>query len=147
MTELLNAIVLWISINLAVPAVYDHPRIEYVPPAKMIAMRLRGMPTTAQAALLPSQIPDVVAIYDDEKRTIFLPEGWTGKTPAELSVLVHEMVHHLQNVAGQKFECPAAREKPAYLAQDKWLKQFDQTLEQDFEVDLFTIVVKSACII
>ena len=147
MTELLNAIVLWISINLAVPAVYDHPRIEYVPPAKMIAMRLRGMPTTAQAALLPSQIPDVVAIYDDEKRTIFLPEGWTGKTPAELSVLVHEMVHHLQNVSGQKFECPAAREKPAYLAQDKWLKQFDQTLEQDFEVDLFTIVVKSACII
>jgi hypothetical protein len=76
-----------------------------------------------------------------------LPEGWTGKTPAELSVLVHEMVHHLQNVSGQKFECPAAREKPAYLAQDKWLKQFDQTLEQDFEVDLFTIVVKSACII
>jgi hypothetical protein len=147
MTELLNAIVLWISINLAVPAVYDHPRIEYVPPAKMIAMRLRGMPTAAQAALLPSQIPDVVAIYDDEKRTIFLPEGWTGKTPAELSVLVHEMVHHLQNVSGQKFECPAAREKPAYLAQDKWLKQFDQTLEQDFEVDLFTIVVKSACII
>jgi len=147
MTELLNAIVLWISINLAVPAVYDHPRIEYVPPAKMIAMRLRGMPTAAQAALLPSQIPDVVAIYDDEKRTIFLPEGWTGKTPAELSVLVHEMVHHLQNVSGQKFECPAAREKPAYLAQDKWLKQFDQTLEQDFEIDLFTIVVKSACII
>jgi hypothetical protein len=147
MTELLNAIVLWISINLAVPAIYDHPRIEYVPPAKMIAMRLRGMPSAAQAALLPSQIPDVVAIYDDEKRTIFLPEGWTGKTPAELSVLVHEMVHHLQNVSGEKFECPAAREKPAYLAQDKWLKQFDQTLEEKFEVDLFTIVVKSACII
>ena len=147
MTELLNAIVLWISINLAVPAVYDHPHIEYAPPAKMIAMRLRGLPTTAQETLLPSQIPDVVAIYDDEKRTIFLPEGWTGKTPAELSVLVHEMVHHLQNVNKEKFECPAAREKPAYLAQDKWLKQFDQTLEQDFEVDLFTIVVKSACVI
>jgi hypothetical protein len=147
MTELLNTIVLWISINLAIPAVYDHPRIEYVPTAKMISMRLRGMPTVAQETLLPSQIPDVVAIYDDEKRTIFLPEGWTGKTPADLSVLVHEMVHHLQNIDGQKFECPAAREKPAYLAQDKWLKQFDQTLEKEFEVDLFTIVVKSACII
>jgi hypothetical protein len=60
--------------------------------------------------------------------------------------LVHEMVHHLQNVNGQKFECPAAREKPAYLAQDQWLKQFGHTLENDFNVDMFTVVVKSACI-
>jgi hypothetical protein len=34
------------------------------------------------------------------------------KTPAELSVLVHEMVHHLQNVEQLKFACPLARGAP-----------------------------------
>lgn len=33
------------------------------------------------------QIPNVVAIYDDERRTIFLPEGWSAATPAQLSLL------------------------------------------------------------
>lgn len=147
MNELLNVIVLWLSINSAIPVNYHHPRIEYVPPATMAAMRSRERPSAAQGAGPASQIPEVIAVYDDDKHTIFLPEGWSGSTPAELSVLVHEMVHHLQNVDGLKFECPAAREKPAYLAQDQWLKQFGQTLEDDFEVDLFTIVVKSACMI
>ena len=37
--------------------------------------------------------PAVHAIYDDGSRTIYLPEDWTGATPAEVSLLVHEMVH------------------------------------------------------
>jgi hypothetical protein len=55
------------------------------------------------------------------------------------------MVHHLQNLAGVKFECPAAREKAAYLAQDKWLARFGKSLESDFDVDMFTVVISSAC--
>jgi hypothetical protein len=90
---------------------------------------------------------DLVAVYHDARRTIFLPEGWTGESPAELSVLVHEMVHHLQNVGAVKYECAAAREKPAYLAQNRWLQQFGQNLETTFEVDLFTVVVKSTCML
>ena len=38
------------------------------------------------------------------------------------------------------------REKPAYLAQDKWLAQFGLSLEKEVEVDMFTVVVSSACI-
>lgn len=145
MDFLLTAIVVWLSANSSIPANFNHPHIEYASPAHMIDMRLHGTHSAAQSTNVVGQIPDVVAVYDDERHTIFLPEGWTGTTPAELSVLVHEMVHHLQNVNGQKFECPAAREKPAYLAQDQWLKQFGHNLENDFSVDMFTIVVKSAC--
>ena len=50
-----------------------------------------------------------VAVYDDRTKTVFLPDTWTGATPADLSVLVHEMVHHLQNSAHMKYECPGAR--------------------------------------
>jgi hypothetical protein len=88
---------------------------------------------------------DIVAVYSDTSETIFLSDAWSGTTPAELSILVHEMVHHLQNQAGLKYDCPAAREKPAYLAQDRWLQQYGFDLEKEFEIDKFTLVVNSAC--
>jgi len=37
------------------------------------------------------------------------------------------------------------REKLAYLAQDKWLSRFGMSLEKEFEVDLFTVLISSAC--
>ena len=86
-----------------------------------------------------------VAIYIDGEQTIYLPEGWTGRTPAELSVLVHEMVHHLQNLGGLKHECPRAREKLAYAAQERWLKRFGRDLEGEFEINPFTVLVNSNC--
>jgi hypothetical protein len=55
------------------------------------------------------------------------------------------MVHHLQNVGGLKFVCPQAREKLAYLAQDKWLERFGLSLENEFDVDMFTVLITSAC--
>jgi hypothetical protein len=58
---------------------------------------------------------------------------------------VHEMVHHLQNLAGLKFACAGEREKPAYLAQDKFLRQHGLDLEKEFDVDMFTVVAISAC--
>ena len=79
------------------------------------------------------------------KKTIFLPEGWSGETPAEVSILVHEFVHHLQNEAGYSYECPAASEKLAYEAQQQWLNQFGLDLEHEFELDEFTIHVSSLC--
>ena len=88
---------------------------------------------------------NIVAVYDTLSRTVYLPENWRGESPADQSILVHELVHHLQNIAGTKFECPAAREKAAYLAQDKWLSRFGKTLENEFDVDMFTVVVMSAC--
>ncbi|HUG61279.1 MAG TPA: DUF6647 family protein, partial [Methylomirabilota bacterium] len=73
------------------------------------------------------------------------PEGWTGTSPAEVSVLVHELVHHLQNVGGVAYDCPEAREKPAYQAQARWLELFGGSLEEAFQVDPMTILVRTNC--
>ena len=43
-----------------------------------------------------------MAIYDDATQTIYLPEGWQGVKPAKLSILVHEMVHHMQSLRDPK---------------------------------------------
>ncbi len=88
---------------------------------------------------------ETVALYDDRDNTIYLPTKWTGQTPAELSVLVHEMVHHLQNAAKTKFDCPQAREQLAYAAQQKWLGLFGRNLDDEFQIDPFTLLVMTRC--
>jgi hypothetical protein len=149
----LNEIAQWLSDNFDLPYADDPPRVERVPSAQLLRLRYKGVlpPLRSQviggehATPLPAYRREVVAVYDDRARTIYLPEGWTGATVAEQSIVVHEMVHHLQNVAGLTYECGGAREKPAYLAQAHWLKLHGLELEKEFDVDMFTIVALSAC--
>jgi hypothetical protein len=65
--------------------------------------------------------------------------------PAQLSVLVHEVVHHFQNVLKLKYECPQEREKLAYIAQDRWLGLFGHSLSDEFALDPFSLFVKTTC--
>jgi hypothetical protein len=150
---LLTMIVNWLSMNFGLPATHDLPQVKLVGQMKMAALRYRGMMSDRQARMTVEAghtLPliagrDLLAIYDVREKTIYLPEGWTGATPAELSVLIHEMVHHLQNVAGMRYECPEAREKPAFAAQEQWLALFGSNLMDDFELDPFTVLVRSTC--
>jgi hypothetical protein len=148
----LNEIARWLSDNFELPYADETPRLERVPSAQLYRQRYKSLlPLQSQAiggehSTPPPQYQrELVAVYDDSSRTIYLPQRWTGATVAEQSVVVHEMVHHLQNVAGMKYECGGAREKLAYLAQAEWLKRHGLDLEQEFEVDMFTVVAMSGC--
>lgn len=149
MTALLTAIALWLSANFDLPSLSEQPKVELVSQARIMTIRHQafGMEKRQDIAATPpiSDPRDTVAIYDDSNRIIYLPLTWTGSTAAELSMLVHEMVHHLQNIADIKYECPAAREELAYLAQDKWLGLFGQDIEHAFGIDKFTLKVSTSC--
>ena len=153
MDALLTAIVIWISANYGLPASLNHPRIERVASVEMAGLRYKGLLSALQRKTIALQEQessfekrrDVVALYNDETRTIYLSDKWAGATPAELSVLVHEMVHHLQNEAGISYECPAEREKLAYEAQDNWLRLFGRNLEQEFEINGLALLVSTSC--
>jgi hypothetical protein len=134
---LLNAIVTWLAANFDLPANYDHPTIELAPAKTIAALRFGAAGTSGQS--------DVVAVYVDRTRTIVLPQDWTGRTPAELSVLVHELVHHLQDLDKRTYNCPQLREKLAYDAQEKWLGLFGRNLESEFGIDAMTLLVGTAC--
>lgn len=150
---LLTEIVTWLSANFDLPAIQDHPSVEFVSPAKLASMRNedrgflpdRTRKTGVYEPVEAAHQREVVALYEGTTKTIFLSNTWTGTTPAEQSVLVHEMVHHLQNLGKLKFECPMAREKLAYIAQNRWLEQCGKDLETEFQVDMFTILISSAC--
>jgi len=146
----ITAMETWVSNQFDLPTMHEHPRIEFAPPAKIASLRFTDLLPDSGAQVepnnrAPSAQHDTVAIYDDSTRTIYLPEGWSGSTPAELSVLVHEMVHHFQNLLGLKHECPQEREKLAYIAQDRWLGLFGHSLADDFALDPFSLFVKTTC--
>ena len=148
MNALMTAIVLWLSANFDLPANFEHPKIEIASHAEIVAMRYGPFKTNALTGPEASTSPhrrEVVSVYSFPKHTIYLPEGWTGNTPAELSVLVHELVHHLQNRAGTKFACLQEMEEMAYAAQERWLGLYGHNLLADFEVDAFTLLATTHC--
>jgi hypothetical protein len=146
--SLFEEVVSWICENFDLPITQNRPNIRFATKAELTLMRI--LDRTQWDGFVPNKTESsaerhVVAVYDTQSQTIYLPENWSGKSAADQSILVHEMVHHLQKLAGMRFECPAAREKVAYLAQDKWLERFGLSLEREFELDMFTVVVSSAC--
>ncbi len=137
MKILLTVIMTWLSANFDLPARAGLPDVSFVTQQEMVEMR--------QDAAGSANALGLVAVYDDGTGTVLLPVGWNGASPAEISILVHELVHHLQNVAGLKYACSAAREELAYAAQDKWLGLFGQSLLEAFGIDRLTLKVRTAC--
>jgi hypothetical protein len=145
---LVDAIKTWLSIQFALAAIDRQPRIEFVPSSKIAALRINALLSSPQSTKADGSEfaqHDTVAIYHDTTQTIYLADDWTGGSPAELSILVHEMVHHFQNMLGLKYECPQAREALAYRAQDQWLGLFGHDLATDFDLDPFSLLVKTKC--
>ena len=131
MEPLLVTIMLWLSANFGLPANIDPPKLAFVSPSELVSPRYglsvaahttkplrKGMPSSAREA------PEVLGLYSDKQRTVYLQYGWKGRTPAEFSILVHELVHHMQSAAALEYPCPEEREKLAYKAQDEWLHLF-----------------------
>ena len=94
----------WLAANFELPRATELPRVEYATTAKIAALRYNGVAVTASADVTDSIARaaferTTVAIYVDAEKTIYLPDEWSGQGPAELSVLVHEVVHHMQSLA------------------------------------------------
>lgn len=134
---LLDAVTMWLAVNYGLVAAKELPALVVAPDDALVAMRYG-----AGAEVRPGE---VVAIYRDDLGAIFVSESWTGRTPAELSILVHEMVHHLQHAGDMRYACPAEREVLAYRAQNDWLGLFGETLETAFGIDAATLLVGTVC--
>jgi hypothetical protein len=122
MQALLTAIVTWLSANYGLPANYDLAAVRFAAPMEIASIRYGafGLERSGEAIAAYNSLPadqrhSIVSVYDDKTKTIVLPVGWQGISPAELSELVHEMVHHLQKVADLTYACPQEREALAYI--------------------------------
>ena len=149
--KLVHAIVLWLAHEFALPPIDHDPAIKVISLDALTSLRYHGVfPTKngdeSAANGEKAAAGNILAVYSDRDETIYLAEGWgTPATPAGISVLVHEMVHHLQHVMNLRHECPQQREQLAYQAQERWLGLFGHSLETDFNLDGFSLLAKTRC--
>ena len=87
----------------------------------------------------------VLAAYHLPSQTIFLLDDWTGEDPLEQSILLHELVHHMQSAAGLKYQCSGLRERVAYEAQRNFLASQDIDLFEALDIDRLFYVVVTNC--
>jgi hypothetical protein len=87
----------------------------------------------------------LIAIYDPRTKTILLSESWSGSTAAATSVIVHELVHHLQRESGKQYGCVQEQEEQAFAIQEAWLAEHGTSLEAEFGIDPFTRLVAALC--
>jgi hypothetical protein len=124
MQELIALMLAWLAASFGLPEGIVPPAVRFVDAEALVEIRYGDAAATVDH--------DVIALYDDATGTVLLREGWNGRSVVDSSVLVHELVHHVQNVAGLRYPCPAAREELAFLAQDRWLALFGYDLESTF---------------
>jgi hypothetical protein len=139
MEALMHTIMLWLSLTFALPSADEVPHIRHVPPQRLAALHFG-------AAVGQGREQGILGAYDARSRTIFLREDWNSRNVADVSVLVHEVVHYLQDRASGAYECAAAREAVAYEAQHLWLQMFGRTLEEAFGIDKLTLKLRTSCL-
>jgi hypothetical protein len=136
---LASAILDWLEMNSDLPATHEPPHFKFASPATIAALRYRGAPAAYNVGMIDVHLSqpalhNLFALYDELSKTIFLPESWTGSTPAELSIVVREMVRYVQHSERVDYECPQSRDQIVYAAQEKWLGLFGRSLQSEFEM-------------
>jgi hypothetical protein len=55
--------------------------------------------------------------------TIVLPDTWDRRRPWDLSVLLHEVIHYVQDQNRIEYKCTAEMEKQSWPLQAKYLQE------------------------
>ena len=63
------------------------------------------------------------SLYSRKSHVIYLRNTWKSATIVDRSLLLHELVHHLQLLNGMKVACPEEYEAQAYHLQIEWLRE------------------------
>ena len=134
MTEILTALMIWLGANTTLDTNHDIPKVLFLPQAEMEALYY---PENQEK--FPNKLH---GLYDQESDTIILPDDWDRRDAWDMGVLVHEMVHYLQDVNNVKFNCTAEMEKDAWPIQQKYLKDRH---DYDWEYDGLWFMVISTC--
>lgn len=119
----------WLDLHVEFPRRDPPPGIRWISP--QAAAKISGAPHRGYG---PTR-----ALYDPEAAMVYLVEPWSAADPQDVSVLLHELVHHRQ--VGRPYACRGAQELPAYRAQAAWLTE--RGLELD--VNWIAIILDAGC--
>lgn len=133
MKEILTALMIWLGANTPLDTNHDVPEVLFLTQSQMESLFYKGenkMPNTLHG------------LYDKDSDTIILPDTWDRRKPWDLGVLLHEMVHYLQDQNNQKFNCVAEMERDSWPIQQKYLLEEHN---YEWEYDGLWYAVISTC--
>lgn len=105
------------------------PTVERIS-KEFLQILLYGESVVADAEYHNRTLPDVLAIYDDEDKTIIIPHETDLDDFANHHIIVHELVHYLQDINGITDECIGRLEGPAYDLHAQWQDEVDHPAER-----------------
>ena len=103
MKEILTALMIWLGANTGLDTNHDIPKVLFLSQEKM--EKLYYVDERDQR---PNELH---GLYDTNTNTIVLPDTWDRRKAWDLGVLIHEMVHYLQDMNEMKFACSREMEK------------------------------------
>ncbi len=145
MKELLISLLVWLNANADFN--YDPdlglPNVEQVSVQELVVRRFKGSPPKLSAEQLDQVKAGLLAIYDNDAKTVFVSDRVDLGSRQGRAVLLHELVHFAQYELGhdRQAQCVNALERDAYFLQADYMH--DHGMEPGF--DRFTVVVRSAC--
>lgn len=122
MQALMTAMMVWIAGVSGLPVPESPPKVVQLSPREL-AERI-----SPDGAYDPAMARRYLALYHADSGTILLREDWDPGTLRDRSVLLHELVHHMQASAGRRYPCRGARERAAYEIQAQWLERHGREL-------------------
>jgi hypothetical protein len=144
MKEIILAMMVWIGGQTGLP-VPELPIISVKTPTEIrqIAYECDKLKTENKplykAICIPDNDPkaiDVIAIYDRETGTIYLPTYFDKNNVAHRAILLHEIVHHLQYESDyhKTVQCMPLLEKQAYDLMDIWLEENNAVMPPELTI-------------
>jgi hypothetical protein len=120
----------WLDVNSAWARPDISPRVRFV--SEWEANSRQGLSGSFQRGRIRG-------LYDAERSEIMLVRPWNPRSAEDVSILLHELVHHRQNA--YHWYCPAAQELPAYRLQEAWLAE--RRVQAD--VNWLAVVLDAGC--
>ena len=125
MKELIISLMLWIGSNTDYNTDFPVPHVE-------------------RMGIIMEEIifPNYEGFYDYKKNIIYIRRGLDIKDSWTQGVLLHEVIHYLQDMNNAQFECTAEMEKDAWPLQKKYLKEVHNYI---WNYDILWYLVISDC--
>ena len=141
MDALMYALMAWASAQTGIAPADTLPSVIYAAPEEMIEMQYPDSDGGAAASGFR-----VVALYHPDNAEIYLPIGFDAADPVDVSVLLHELVHHMQYEAEVSYACRGEMERVAYETQGEYLSTVGIDLLEAMEMNGLFLHLVTSCL-
>ena len=111
MKEILIALMLWIGANTDYNINVPLPTVAFIKQVEMEKLYYGER----------TQEGELYGFYNLKNNVIILPDTWNSAKPFDLGLLVHEIIHYLQDVNNIQYRCTAEMEIDAWPLQKQYL--------------------------